>query len=94
VKFEQHPSAHNQRAVMKETEDENLAEGNGQKLRSCNLIIHGVGDGAGGCMATKQKEFVNYFIGALSLGTINFKSVSRVGNAMPDKKRPMIVSHG
>ena len=82
------------RSIIEETKNKQLAEESNQKVRSCNLIIHGVQDGENTDKAILKKtdeEFVNYFISALSVGPVAFKAVFRIGNADANKNRPIKV---
>ena len=79
--------------IIREARNEELAEEHEKKLRSCNLIIHGVTETNSNDKEVSKKideEFVANFIGAVRIAT-SFKSVVRIGKADPTKNRPIKV---
>ena len=81
--------------IMIETRNDELAEEREKKLRSSNLILHGVSEASSNdkCEAKKTDEdFITYFIGALEVTATTFKSVSRIGKANPAKRDPLKLS--
>ena len=84
----------NLRAIMKETQNEQLNEANDQKVRARNLIIHGVAEdpNAEKVVAKQHDEaFVQKLLGAMTISDLTFKTVHRIGKPQPDKKRPLMV---
>ena len=80
------------RSIVRATKNEELAEEREIKLRSRNLILHGVPEPCGNVSAENKKmdeEYVVKFIDAVQVA-VTFKSVSRIGRPdQEDKKRPI-----
>ena len=82
------------RSIVRAAKNEELAEEREIKLRSRNLILHGVPEPCGNVSAENKKmdeEYVVKFIDAVQVA-VAFKSVSRIGRPdQEDKKRPVKV---
>ena len=81
------------RAIIKETKNAGLVEQKEKKLRSKNLIIHGVEESSSGNKddAIKSDDiYVSNFIPALKVTSI-IKSASRIGLPAQDKNQPIKV---
>ena len=81
------------RAIIKETKNAGLVEQKEKKLRSKNLIIHGVEESSSDNKddATKSDNiYVSNFIAALKVTSI-IKSASRIGLPAQDKIQPIKV---
>ena len=82
------------RAILKETQTEQLNEANDQKIRARNLIIHGVqedSDAEATVRKSKDQNFIGSFLQTIGLNDISYKTVIRIGKAIPDKKRPIML---
>ena len=83
----------NIRAIMMEARNDELADESDKKLRSSNIILHGVLEATnnGKDEIKKMDEaYVTQFIDALE-NKAPFKSVFRIGKADSAKKRPIKV---
>ena len=81
------------RAIMEETTNVELVEEKENKLRSKNLIIHGVEEPSSDNKDDAFKSddiYINNFIAALKV-TSTVKSASRIGLPAQDKNRPIKV---
>ena len=92
--WKQAPPAVDFRAIMLETKNEQLNEANDQKVRAKNIIIHGVGEDSNAEKATAKKndeEFVKKFLNTVTTDNVKYKSVHRLGQPDPVKKRPIML---
>ena len=82
------------RAIMQETQNEQLNEANDLKVRAKNIIIHGVGEDSNAEKTTakkKDEDFANNLLKAMKIENLTFRSVHRIGKPDPEKKRPMML---
>ena len=82
------------RAIMLETQNEQLNEANDQKVRAKNIIIHGVDEVANAEKATAKKndeDFVKRFLSTVTTDNVKYKSVHRLGKPDPAKRRPIML---
>ena len=82
------------RAIMQETQNEQLNEANDQKVRAKNIIVHGVAEDLNAektAAKKKDEDFANNLLKAMKIENIMFKSVHRIGKPNPEKKRPMML---
>ena len=75
------------REIMLQTKNEELVQERERKLRSANVIIHGVKED-GENIKEKDEEYVKEFIGKLGLDLIP-ESIVRLGKMDSNKVRPM-----
>ena len=82
------------RLILNETKNEQLNEANDQKVRACNIIIHGVTeDPQPETMGSKKEQderYVQTLFSCMSV-TRNFRSVHRIGKPETGKNRPIKV---
>ena len=84
------------RSIIREEQNEQLAEESDKKKRSCNLILHGVRESITddkNQAKQRDKEFITTFIGDVGLD-IEYKSTYRLGKEDARKeqsKRPILV---
>ena len=85
------------RSIMREQENEKLADETDKKRRACNFIVHGVGENVASeeekeQSKQKDKDFINKLIRYVGL-EFEIKSIFRIGAiAATDKKRPIKVT--
>ena len=72
---------------MVESKNDELVQQRERKLRSCNIIIHGVEDPKEEG-AESDKNFIKEFFGVLGLD-YEPKSTTRLGSAANNKRRPL-----
>jgi len=75
------------RTLMMNTKNEELAEENERKSRSCNLIIHGKEE----ISDDDDENFLREFCIQLSIGNTKAKSHKRIGVQQADRNRPILV---
>ena len=75
------------KSVMMESKNDELVQQRERKLRSCNIIIHGVEDQKEEG-AESDKKFISEFFGVLGLD-YEPKSTTRLGSATNNKGRPL-----
>ena len=81
----------NFRQIMKDAKNAELTEESDKKLRSCNIILHGVTESSDTDNAKSIDEtYVKSFLEAIKPTTI-CKSIFRIGKEGPNKKRPIKV---
>ena len=81
----------NFRQIMKDAKNAELTEESDKKLRSCNIILHGVTESSDTDNAKSIDEtYVKSFLEAIKPTTI-CKSIFRIGKKGPNKKRPIKV---
>ena len=81
----------NFRQIMKDAKNAELTEESDKKLRSCNIILHGVTESSDTDNAKCIDEtYVKSFLEAIKPTTI-CKSIFRIGKEGPNKKRPIKV---
>ena len=85
-------AASNLKSVMTEAKNKELVEDREKKLRSQNIIIHGVKDDADNAQAQKEndKKFVEEFMAAIGVESVP-ETIQRLGNKVEDStnKRPI-----
>ena len=82
------------RIILKETENEKLKEENEQRVRACNLIIHGVAEEVEdneSSLKTSDEIYVNNLFIALSVNGVKPKAIHRIGKQSDNKRRPIKV---
>ena len=80
------------RSIMREEQNELLAEESDKKLRSCNFILHGTEDSCSADRKKKDEEIVANFFNDLSLD-LTYKTVFRIGTYRGEQsKRPIKVT--
>ncbi len=89
-KINQNLEANTIASIMKETKNEELVQQRERKLRSCNIIIHGVEDAKENGPA-KDKEFVTALFAAIGVDH-RPKTIVRLGRPDNNKCRPLLVT--
>ena len=81
----------NFREIITAAKNEELAEEKEKSMRENNIIIHGVSE-ENPENNVKDLQFFKTLSKDLCIGSINFKSISRIGQEKESKKRPIKVS--